>query len=93
MDAYMARGHRQRGAVTELPILFACCACAFALDSSLGFRQYAHNAWKIREGFSEGSARAITQTPEEYLWPFGLLRFENTDHSITDPFGPGKGDR
>jgi hypothetical protein len=83
MDAYMARGHRQRRAVIVPAILLAC---------SCDVRQYAHNGWKIREGFSKGNARAITQTPEEYLWPFGLLRFDNTNHSTIDPFGPGKGD-
>jgi signal transduction histidine kinase/ligand-binding sensor domain-containing protein len=66
-------------AVAGLAILLACCACAFALDSSLDASQYAHTAWKIREGFSKGNARSIAQTPDGYLWlgtEFGLLRFD-----------------
>ncbi len=76
----MARGHRPRRAVIAPAILLAC-SCAFALDPSLDVSQYAHNARKIREGFSKGNARAITHTPEEYLWPFGLLRFDKTNWS------------
>src|SRR6201998_2752820 len=60
-----------------LAILFAC-RCAFALDPSLDVSQYAHTAWKIRDGFSKGIIYAIAQTPDGYLWlgtEFGLHRF------------------
>src|ERR1700685_489260 len=75
----MDRGHRQTRAVVALGIVLACCACAFALDPSLDINQYAHTAWKIREGFSKGAIYSITQTPDGYLWlgtEFGLLRFD-----------------
>src|SRR5271170_1719068 len=75
----MDRGHRQTRAVVALGILLACCACAFALDPSLDINQYAHTAWKIREGFSRGAIYSIAQTPDGYLWlgtGFGLLRFD-----------------
>jgi len=60
-------------------VLFAWCPCAFALNPALDVSQYAHTAWKFREGFSTGRIHAITQTPDGYLWlgtDFGLLRFD-----------------
>jgi PAS domain S-box-containing protein len=60
-------------------ILLAGCPCAFALDPSLDVSQYAHTAWKIRDGFFKGIIISIAQTPDGYLWlgtEFGLLRFD-----------------
>src|SRR5262249_59965521 len=54
-------------------------ACAFALDPKLDVSQYAHTAWRIREGFARGSITPIAQTPDGYLWlgtEFGLLHFD-----------------
>jgi len=51
----------------------------FALDPSLDVSQYAHTAWKIRDGFPKGIIQSIAQTPDGYLWlgtEFGLLRFD-----------------
>ena len=65
--------------VLSLAILLACCACSFALDPSLDVGQYAHTAWKIREGFATGTIHEIAQTPDSYLWlatESGLLRFD-----------------
>ena len=53
--------------------------CAFALDPSLDISQYAHTAWKVRDGFAKGFFYSIAQTPDGYLWlgtEFGLLRFD-----------------
>src|SRR5262245_18335767 len=53
--------------------------CGFALDPSLDANQYAHTAWKIRDGFVKGEIISIAQTPDGYLWlgtEFGLLRFD-----------------
>src|SRR5262249_48932048 len=50
-----------------------------ALNPSLDISQYAHTAWKSRDGFGKGSINAIAQTPDGYLWlgtEFGLLRFD-----------------
>jgi ligand-binding sensor domain-containing protein len=61
-----------------LGVLFLC-PCAFALNPALDVSQYAHTAWKIREGFSKGVITSIAQTPDGYLWlgtEFGLLRFD-----------------
>ena len=52
---------------------------AYALDPALDVSQYAHTAWKIRDGFAEGEINSIAQTPDGYLWlgtEFGLLRFD-----------------
>jgi len=60
-------------------ILLAWCPCAFTLDPSLDVSQYAHTAWKIRDGFTKGTISSIAQTPDGYLWlgtEFGLLRFD-----------------
>ena len=68
----------------SLLVLVACILLAFspgvsALNPSLDMSQYAHTAWKISEGFSEGIIRAIGQTADGYLWlgtEFGLRRFD-----------------
>ena len=75
----MDKGHRRTRAVVALGILLACCACAFALDPSLDINQYAHTAWKVREGFVGSEINSIAQTPDGYIWlatQFGLFRFD-----------------
>ena len=60
-------------------ILLAPCAPALALDPALDVSQYAHTAWKIREGFTEIPIDSIAQTPDGYLWLGtlnGLFRFD-----------------
>ena len=60
-------------------VVLAWCPCALALNPALDVSQYAHTAWKIRDGFSKGIIFAIAQTPDGYLWlgtEFGLLRFD-----------------
>jgi ligand-binding sensor domain-containing protein len=60
-------------------LLLAWRPCAFALDPALDVSQYAHTAWKIRDGFPKGQITSIAQTPDGYLWlgtEFGLLRFD-----------------
>ena len=60
-------------------ILLACCSSAFALNPALDVSQYAHTAWRVREGFCKGRINSITQTPDGYLWlgtEFGVLRFD-----------------
>src|ERR1051325_2654205 len=60
-------------------ILLALSTPAFALDPALDVSQYAHTAWKVREGFTPGVITAITQTTDGYLWlgtSDGLFRFD-----------------
>src|SRR5213594_1144990 len=73
----------QQGRGVVLGIVLACILlagrpCAFALNPELDVSQYAHTAWKIREGFTKGMILSIAQTSDGYLWlgtEFGLLRF------------------
>jgi len=54
-------------------------AHALALDPALDVSQYAHTAWKHREGFAKGVAFEFAQTPDGYLWlgtTSGLTRFD-----------------
>jgi signal transduction histidine kinase/ligand-binding sensor domain-containing protein len=65
--------------IVRLAVMLGCCTCAFALDRSLDISQYAHTAWRVRDGFARGFIYAIAQTPDGYLWlgtEFGLLRFD-----------------
>jgi signal transduction histidine kinase/ligand-binding sensor domain-containing protein len=66
-------------AIVCLAVMLACCTSVFALDPSLDITQYAHTAWKVRDGFAKGFIYSIAQTPDGYLWlgtEFGLLRFD-----------------
>src|SRR5260370_29835452 len=72
-------GKARTRALVWVAILLARSACAFALDPSLDVSQYAHTAWKVRDGFTKGYIISIAQTPDGYLWlgsEFGLLRFD-----------------
>ena len=62
--------------------------CAFALNPTLDVSQYAHTAWKIRDGFAKGSILSIAQTPDGYLWlgtAFGLYRFDGVRNVLWQP--------
>src|SRR5689334_8398520 len=75
----MGRECRQTATAMALGILLACCPFASALDPSLDVSQYAHTAWKIRDGFAKSTIYAIAQTPDGYLWlgtQLGLVRFD-----------------
>src|SRR5271155_4040379 len=68
-----------RRATIALVMLLASACGTYALDPARDVGQYAHTAWKIRDGFSKGFIFSIAQTPDGYLWlgtEFGLLRFE-----------------
>lgn len=60
-----------------LGVLLGGSRTTFALDPSLDISQYRHTAWTIRDGFATGTAFAMAQTPDGYLWlatEFGLFR-------------------
>ena len=72
-------GKTQTKAALCLAVLLATSIRVFALDPSLDVSQYAHTAWKIREGFTRGTIFSMAQTPDGYLWlstEFGLVRFD-----------------
>jgi ligand-binding sensor domain-containing protein/signal transduction histidine kinase len=76
--------HRIVLRATLFSIVLACSACTFALNPSLDIHQYAHTAWKVRDGFTQGVIFAIAQTPDGYLWlgtEFGLYRFDGV-HAV-----------
>ena len=50
-----------------------------ALDPNRQISQYAHTAWRISDGFFNGTPQAISQTADGYLWvgtEAGLVRFD-----------------
>jgi signal transduction histidine kinase/ligand-binding sensor domain-containing protein len=74
-----------------LACVVAWSASAFALNPALDISQYAHTSWKIRDGFTKGIIRGVTQTPDGYLWlgtEFGLVRFDGVR---TVPWQPPDG--
>jgi signal transduction histidine kinase/ligand-binding sensor domain-containing protein len=92
-NSAIARAHRYGRAILALGFLVASCPCAFALDPSLDVSQYAHTAWKIRDGIFKHTVQVIAQTPNGYLWlgtGFGLLRFDGV-RSV--PWQPPKGEQ
>jgi len=73
--------------------LLACCGSAFALNPALDVSQYAHTAWRNRDGFARSEIDGITQTADGYLWlatEFGMLRFDGVR---TAPWQPPPGQR
>ena len=73
------RGATRHFFILLLASILLACPAALALDPALDLSQYAHTAWKIRDGFFKGAILAIAQTPDGYLWlgtEFGLLRFD-----------------
>ena len=64
------------------------CPSAPALNPSLDVSQYAHTAWRVREGFTQGYIRSIAQTPDGYIWlgtGFGLFRFDGVRAELWKP--------
>src|SRR5580692_6563463 len=73
--------------------LLACCGSAFALNPALDVSQYAHTAWRNRDGFARSEIDGIAQTADGYLWlatQFGILRFDGVR---TAPWQPPPGQR
>jgi ligand-binding sensor domain-containing protein len=68
-----------RRTLVAFGMLLARGPCAFALDPALDVSQYAHKAWKVREGSTKRQITSIAQTPDGYLWlgtQFGMLRLD-----------------
>src|SRR5258706_15493431 len=89
---HQMRAQRQRTAAVALVVLLACCPRASASSPSLDINQYAHTAWKVRDGSFKGTIVATAQTPDGYRWlgtEFALLRFDGV-RSV--PWQPPGGD-
>src|SRR5882672_3834762 len=74
--------------VVALWLLLTPRGYVFALDTTLDITQFAHQVWKIRDGFTEGYTESIAQTPDGYLWlgtEFGLIRFDGIRHVLWSP--------
>ena len=59
-----------------------------ALEPSLEVTQYAHTGWTTQGGALRGAVRAITQTPDGYLWlgtEFGVVRFDGVRFAPWNP--------
>ena len=72
-------------------MLLGCFPAALALDPQLRISQYAHTAWRIRDGAFAGAPSSITQTTDGYMWIgtlAGLLRFDGVRFV---PFAPPAG--
>src|SRR5262245_54593652 len=68
-----------RFAAALLWMWLVACPPAWALNPSLDISQYAHTAWKVRDGFASGVLIALAQTLDGYLWigtDDGLFRFD-----------------
>ncbi len=64
------------GFIISLALFSISCS---ALNPSRQISQYAHTAWRISDGFFNGTPQAIAQTADGYLWigtEAGLLRFD-----------------
>ena len=72
-----------------LGVLLLCgSSSALALNPALDVSQYAHTAWRVREGFTKGPINAIAQTLDGYLWlgtDVGLFRFDGTRNVAWQP--------
>jgi signal transduction histidine kinase/ligand-binding sensor domain-containing protein len=86
-DVILHRVHSKVAGAMLAGMLMAATS-AFALNPALDVSQYAHTAWKIRNGFAKGSILSIAQTPDGYLWlgtAFGLYRFDGVRNILWQP--------
>src|ERR1700678_1337096 len=71
--------HVPRSFLVFLLSLWLTLSAAHALDPNKRLTQYAHTAWRIREGFFPTTPLWISQTKDGYLWVgggSGALRFD-----------------
>jgi hypothetical protein len=68
MKSALGRGRRVVAHLTLLAgVLLAASGPALALNPALDVSQYAHTAWKIRDGFPKGFITTFAQTCDGYL--------------------------
>ncbi len=84
MSRACERRYRRAGLLLALGtvltgLLLSGLPAALALDPDQRISQYAHTAWRVRDGTFAGAPSAITQTTDGYVWigtVAGLLRFD-----------------
>src|SRR3984893_3890428 len=73
----------------SLTVFYFCStAWIWALDPEHRISQYAHTAWRVRDGAFAGAPSSITQTTDGYVWIgtlAGLVRFDGVRFV---PFAP-----
>jgi ligand-binding sensor domain-containing protein len=71
-------------------LLVAGTGRAHGVDPSRHISQYAHTAWRVRDGYFQAPPLAIAQTKDGQLWlggEGGLLRFDGVQFSSWKPPG------
>ena len=90
MGELTKRKHLLTLRIAVFGFLLAVCPSVFALNPSLEISQYAHTAWRSRDGFIGGEIYSIVQTSDGYLWlgtGLGLFRFDGVKPVRWEPPG------
>ena len=69
-------------------LLFSALGPVWGVDPNSRISQYAHTAWRTRDGAFNGSPVVITQTTDGYLWigtNIGLVRFDGVRFTTWNP--------
>lgn len=81
----------RRGFVVALVTWLTGFCAAPSQAQPLDLTQYAHTAWRVRDGFTNADISAIAQTPDGYLWlgtVAGLFHFDGMRAVPWRPPGP-----
>src|SRR5262249_25838274 len=84
----MMRALRRGRYAAAMGLVLASCPCVFALNPALDVTQYAHMAWRARDGFLKARIESIAQTQDGYLWlgsDLGLARFDGVKSVAWQP--------
>ena len=60
-------------------VVLSCAKLSHGLDPSKQISQYAHTAWRIKDGTFSGAPFSVAQTTDGYIWvgtQSGILRFD-----------------
>jgi len=76
--------------IAILAISFSFGARLFALDPAKSIGEYGRDLWQSDQGLPHNSVRAITQTPDGYLWlatSAGIARFDGSEFELLERLG------
>lgn len=77
--------------IAVVVFLFFVASAAWAVDPTRHISQYAHTAWRVKDGIFSGTPRVFAQAADGYLWigtTDGLVRFDGVRFV---PWVPPKG--